>query len=132
MIYLLLNKVHKLQKTEHKLIKNNIQICSIFVEKINIMSALVILKNENCQVVIEKGELISFQKDTKEYIHQKGSKGWGNSDIEMFPVIGPISKNNFRVHTEKGDAIQDQHGFLRELEYTLTASSDTTAKLVKK
>jgi galactose mutarotase-like enzyme len=95
------------------------------------MSELVILKNKNCRVIIEKGELVSFQKDTKEYIHQKGSKGWGNSDIEMFPVIGPLSKNNFKVHTKKGDAIQDQHGFLRELEYTLISSSDTSAKLLK-
>jgi hypothetical protein len=96
------------------------------------MSSTVFLKNKECKVAIEKGELISFQKDGLEYIHQKGSKGWRNSDIEMFPIIGPISKNNFRVHTQKGDAIQDQHGILRELDYTLISSDENTAKFIKK
>lgn len=79
------------------------------------MNFKVFLKNKECTVHIEKGEIISFQKDDKEYIHQKGNKGWRNSDDEMFPVIGPTSKNNFRVHTKNGDAILDQHGLLREL-----------------
>ena len=96
------------------------------------MSSFVILKNKKAQVVIENGELISFQKDNNEYIHQKGSKGWKNSDIEMFPIIGPLSKNNYRVQTKKGTAIQDQHGLLRELSYTLISSSDETAKFIKK
>ena len=96
------------------------------------MKSIVILKTQNCKVAIEKGELISFQKENLEYIHQKGSKGWRNSDIEMFPVIGPTSKNNYRIHTKKGDAIQDQHGLLRELEYVLISSDETTVKFSKK
>ncbi len=74
------------------------------------MSSIEILKNKDCKVIIEKGELISFQHNNHEYIHQKGNKGWRNSDDEMFPVIGPTSKNNFIVHTKNGDAILDQHG----------------------
>ena len=95
------------------------------------MSSIIYLNNNNCSVVIDKGELISFKNEELEYIHQKGSKGWRNSDIEMFPVIGPISKNNFRVHTKNGDAIQDQHGLLRELEYTLVSSDENTASFIK-
>ena len=95
------------------------------------MSLIVFLKNKDCSVKIEKGELISFQKENVEYIHQKGSTGWRNSDIEMFPLIGPTSKNNFTVHTKKGDAIQDQHGLLRELDYTLISSNETSAKYIK-
>lgn len=91
-----------------------------------------VLKNNGYSVTIEKGELISFQKGNLEYIHQKGNKGWRNSDDEMFPVIGPTSKNNFRVHTKKGDAIQDQHGLLRELEYSLISSDETCANYIKK
>jgi hypothetical protein len=49
----------------------------------------------------------------------------------MFPIIGPISKNNFRVHTKKGDAIQDQHGLLRELDYELVSMNSTSAKFIK-
>ncbi|MEE9407462.1 MAG: aldose 1-epimerase [Polaribacter sp.] len=96
------------------------------------MSSRVLLENKACKVAIEKGELISFTKDNLEYIHQKGNKGWRNSDDEMFPVIGPTSKNNFRVHTKNGDAIQDQHGLLRELEYVLISSDEKSAKFIKK
>lgn len=95
------------------------------------MSSIVVLENKNCKVEIEKGELISFQKENIEYIHQKGSKGWRNSDDEMFPVIGPTSKNNFRIHTKNGDAIQDQHGLLRELDYTLINNDDNSASFIK-
>ena len=95
------------------------------------MSSIEFLKNKDCKVIIEKGELISFQKNSQEYIHQKGNKGWRNSDDEMFPVIGPTSKNNFRVHTKNGDAILDQHGLLRELEYTLVSSNENSAKFIK-
>lgn len=96
------------------------------------MVSMVLLKNKKNKVVIEKGELISFQKDNQEYIHQKGNKGWRNSDDEMFPVIGPVSKNNFKVHTKKGDAIQDQHGLLRELDYSLIFSDEKSAVFIKK
>ena len=50
----------------------------------------------------------------------------------MFPVIGPTAKNNFRVHTKNGDAILDQHGLLRELEYSLVSSDENSAKFIKK
>jgi galactose mutarotase-like enzyme len=96
------------------------------------MSSIIHLKNNSCKVAIENGELISFKSEELEYIHQKGSKGWRNSDIEMFPIIGPTSKNNYRVHTKNGDAIQDQHGLLRELDYTLISSDENTASFLKK
>ncbi len=96
------------------------------------MESKEILRNNNCQVIIEKGELISYIKDNQEYIHQKGNKGWRNSDDEMFPVIGPTSKNNFRVHTKNGDAILDQHGLLREMEYSLVSSNENSANFIKK
>ena len=96
------------------------------------MISKVFLKNKNSEVIIDLGELVSFQKENQEYIHQKGNKGWRNSDDEMFPIIGPTSKNNFRVHTKKGDAIQDQHGLLRELDYTLIASNKNSANFIKK
>lgn len=95
------------------------------------MKTKVILQNNFSTVIIEKGELISFIKNNQEFIHQKGNKGWRNSDDEMFPVIGPTVKNNFRVHTKNGDAILDQHGLLRELDYNLISSDETSAKFKK-
>ncbi|AUC85767.1 aldose epimerase [Polaribacter sp. ALD11] len=96
----------------------------------NIIS--LISKGKDSKVTIGKGELLSLKKDNLEYIHQKGNKGWRNSDDEMFPVIGPTSKNNFRVHTNKGDTVLDQHGLLRELEYILISSDENSVKFIKK
>tara|TARA_R110001632_G_scaffold47202_2_gene119561 strand:+ start:1688 stop:2479 length:792 start_codon:yes stop_codon:yes gene_type:complete len=80
---------------------------------------------------IVNGELVSFKKDEDEFIHQKGNKGWRNSDDEMFPIIGPTSKNDFIVSTKKGDAILDQHGLLRELEYSLVSSDKNSVCFTK-
>ncbi|KOY51640.1 aldose 1-epimerase [Polaribacter dokdonensis] len=95
------------------------------------MKSIIVLENNNSKVRIEKGELISFIFNNEEFIHQKGNKGWRKSDDEMFPVIGPTSKNNYRMHTKKGNAIQDQHGLLRELTYELYYSDATSAKFIK-
>jgi galactose mutarotase-like enzyme len=45
----------------------------------------------------------------------------------MFPIIGPTNEANFRVSTSKGEAIQDQHGLLREIPYEILSSTPTTA-----
>lgn len=76
---------------------------------------------------IEAGALVGYQVDGHQYIHQKGSPGWRNSDTEMFPIIGPTSEVDFQVQTPRDVAVQDQHGLLRELEYELIAQTDTAA-----
>ncbi len=81
----------------------------------------------NSHVKISKGELVSFQKFGREFMHQKGDKGWRNTDTEMFPVIGPLKRNDYHILTPNGDAIQDQHGLLRELDYELLEHTETTA-----
>lgn len=86
----------------------------------------------NQRVRIDKGELVGFNVDGHEYIHQKGSPGWRSSDTEMFPVIGPTNEANFRVSTPKGRAVQDQHGLLREMEYEPISQTDTSAVYQKK
>ncbi|UCE93432.1 MAG: aldose 1-epimerase [Flavobacteriaceae bacterium] len=68
-------------------------------------------------VVADLGELVSYSHLGEELIHQKGDRGWRNSDTEMFPVIGPTADNNFKVITSRGYALQDQHGLLREMSY---------------
>ncbi|MBM1106179.1 aldose 1-epimerase [Aurantibacter crassamenti] len=85
----------------------------------------------NSRVNIESGELVSYVVNGHEFIHQKGSPGWRNSDTEMFPIIGPTSEADFQVKTERGYAVQDQHGLLRELEYELKSLSETSANYVK-
>lgn len=68
---------------------------------------------------IDQGELISLSLHGNEFIHQKGNPGWGSSDTEMFPIIGPTAHNGYQVKTERGLSKMDQHGILRELPYTL-------------
>lgn len=77
-------------------------------------------------VVIDQGELVSYSFFGEELIHQKGDRGWRNADTEMFPIIGPTEANNFRVDTERGEAIQDQHGLLRELAYEVYAKKESS------
>ncbi|NNJ87757.1 MAG: aldose 1-epimerase [Eudoraea sp.] len=92
---------------------------------------MVILQNKGQKVSIEQGELLSYQVDGYELMHQIGSPGWGHTDTEMFPIIGPTDKAGFRVHVPRGNAIQDQHGLLRELSYTMEKKEDTTVSFVK-
>ncbi len=89
------------------------------------------LQDLNFFTKIINGELVSFKRGSDEFIHQKGNKGWRNSDDEMFPIIGPTSKNNFIVTTKKGEAVLDQHGLLRELEYSLISSDKNSAFFTK-
>ncbi len=85
------------------------------------------LKSKDLLVGIDAGELVSFKKEQHEFIHQKGSPGWGHSDTEMFPIIGPTAEAGYRVHVPRGNAIQDQHGLLREMDYKLESQTDTIA-----
>lgn len=87
--------------------------------------------DKNTVIKIDKGELISFINSNKEIIHQKNSVGWNRSEIEMFPIIGPTFKNSNIVSTPKGNSIQDQHGFLKELKYNLLENSKNKAVFQK-
>lgn len=92
---------------------------------------IVILQLDKLSVTIEKGELVSLKSEGHEFIHQKGSPGWGSSDTEMFPIIGPVNEANFAVQVPRGNSIQDQHGHLRQLSYELMGSTETSASYKK-
>lgn len=93
---------------------------------------MTILKLGNQEVRIDQGELVGYQVEGYEFIHQKGSPGWRNSDTEMFPTIGPTNEAGFKVNTPRGMAIQDQHGLLREMQYETHIASETKAVFIKK
>ncbi len=92
---------------------------------------MVILKNGNQVVKIEGGELVSYRAEGYEFMHQKGEPGWGNTDTEMFPIIGPTAGAGYRVQVPKGNAVQDQHGLLRELTYIPEGQEEHSASYVK-
>ncbi len=93
---------------------------------------MVTLRNNNQKVAIDAGELVGYQVDGHQYIHQKGSAGWRSSDTEMFPIIGPTADAGFQVQTPKDIAILDQHGLLRELDYEMVDASEKEAVFRKK
>ena len=92
---------------------------------------MVTLRQGHQTVKIDQGELISYRVGETEFMHQKGQPGWGHTDAEMFPLIGPTEKAGYRVQVPRGNAIQDQHGLLRELTYDLDKSTETSAAYVK-
>ncbi len=95
-------------------------------------SEINLVNSKDCaNVKIIDGELVSFRKFGEEFMHQKGDRGWRNSDTEMFPIIGPTKLNDFYVLTPSGNGVQDQHGMLRELDYTLLESTKSSAVYTK-
>jgi len=96
------------------------------------MSNMTTLKHKDHEVKIEVGELVGYQVDGHEFMHQKGNPGWRSVDTEMFPLIGPTNEADFKVKTPKGFAVQDQHGLLREMEYELTEHTASKAVFSKK
>ena len=93
--------------------------------------AMVRLQSGKQTVNIDAGELVGYQVDGHEYIHQKGSPGWSSSDTEMFPIIGPVNEAGFQVQVPKSNAIQDQHGHLRQFPYELVLETKTYAEFKK-
>ncbi|NJB72674.1 hypothetical protein GGR42_003165 [Saonia flava] len=89
------------------------------------------LSLNNQTIKIDAGELVSYLVDGHQYIHQKGSPGWRSSDAEMFPIIGPTNETDFMVQVSRGNAIQDQHGLLRELEYEIVFDNEVSATYKK-
>lgn len=92
---------------------------------------MITIKKGNQELDIDAGELIGYRMDGYEYIHQKGSPGWRSSDTEMFPIIGPTAEADFRVRTPKGEAVLDQHGLFRELDYELLERTEDSAVFLK-
>ncbi len=92
---------------------------------------MITLEHLDQSVIIDEGELISYQVEGYEFMHQKGEPGWGNTDTEMFPIIGPTEAAGYRVQVPKGNAVQDQHGHLRELRYHLNAQEKHSAIYTK-
>lgn len=76
---------------------------------------------------LENGQLVSLQHKGKELMHGGGrpaelqepedAQGWGNSEIVMFPVIGPVKDNAIMIRGERYP--MGQHGIARHLPWTV-------------
>ena len=89
------------------------------------------LQKDTLAIEISKGELTGLTYRGKEFMHKSSEPGWGHSDTEMFPIIGPTAETAYRVQVPRGNALLDQHGLLREMSYTVKAVSDSEVVLEK-
>lgn len=72
------------------------------------------------------GELISIKgkKDNVEYLWTADSKYWGRHAPILFPIIGRVKDNKYRVGQEEFEL--GQHGFARDCEFKLLESKGNT------
>ena len=82
-------------------------------------------------VQVDSGKIASYTIDGFEYVHQRAT-GWSHSDTEMFPIIGPTAKADYRVQVNDSKVVLDQHGLLREFPYKHLLSEGELSKWVKK
>lgn len=72
------------------------------------------------------GELISIKgkKDNVEYLWTADSKYWGRHAPILFPIIGRVKDNKYRIGQEEFEL--GQHGFARDCEFELIENRGNT------
>ena len=98
-----------------------------------------ILKNKKISIEIFQGQIINLKKESFEYFHGGGKseesknnldkKGWSNSEIIMFPIVGPAKE--FCVNVDESSFSQDQHGVARILTFDEKKTSDKSICLTQ-
>lgn len=91
----------------------------------------IILKNEFLTVKVEaKGaEIISIMdnEDGSEYIWKGESKYWGRHAPILFPIVGKVKENTYKI--EEKEYQLSQHGFARDLNFDIVESNNDRAAL---
>ncbi|MFH0870702.1 MAG: hypothetical protein V1866_06640 [archaeon] len=83
---------------------------------------------------INNGQLIGLSLDDKEFFHDGGSpdwekNGWANSEIIMFPLVGP--PKDYKVTIGSIGFPQDQHGISRILPFVIKQHSKGYVQLIQ-
>ena len=88
-----------------------------------------ILENETlCAKISEHGaELTSLynKKNGIEYIWQGDPAFWGRHSPVLFPIVGRLKNDTYEFENKTYQL--SQHGFARDLDFTVTKATDTTA-----
>lgn len=84
------------------------------------------IQNEIISAKIDSlgGQLVSLQKDGKEYIWQRDSQFWGESAPILFPVIARLRDNVLTIDGK--DYSMPMHGFVKDSELTVQKQSETS------
>ena len=89
---------------------------------------MTILSNETLRVEVSAhgAELQSIRKGDVEYLWQGDSRYWGRRSPVLFPIVGSVWEARYRVD---GTEYQlGQHGFARDMEFTLVCATDTEVR----
>lgn len=83
------------------------------------------LKNDILTVEVSShgAELTSIRKGSTEYLWQADPAFWGRHSPVLFPIVGSVWEGEYRVDGQTYRL--GQHGFARDMEFTLVSSSET-------
>lgn len=89
---------------------------------------MTILSNEVLTVEVSGhgAELQSIRKNDVEYLWQGDKAYWGRRSPVLFPIVGSVWESRYRVDGKEYQL--GQHGFARDMDFTLVSSSDTEAR----
>lgn len=88
------------------------------------MENLTVLTNGQLSVAVSAhgAELCSLRKGEKEYLWQADPAYWKRHSPVLFPIVGSVWENRYRVDSE--EFMLSQHGFARDLEFQLLSKTD--------
>ena len=86
------------------------------------------LKNEVLTVTVSDhgAELQSIRKGETEYLWQGDPAYWGRRSPVLFPIVGSVWEKRYRVDGKEYEL--GQHGFARDMDFTLVSASDTEVR----
>ena len=89
---------------------------------------MTILSNETLRVEVSAhgAELQSIRKGDVEYLWQGDSRYWGRRSPVLFPIVGSVWEARYRV--DGTDYQLGQHGFARDMDFTLVCATDTEVR----
>lgn len=89
---------------------------------------MTILRNDvlTVEVSAHGAELQSIRKGNVEYLWQGDAAYWGRRSPVLFPIVGSVWEGRYRVDGK--EYLLGQHGFARDMDFTLVGSSDTEVR----
>lgn len=89
---------------------------------------MTILSNGLLRVEVSShgAELQSIRKGDTEYLWQGDPAYWGRRSPVLFPIVGSVWEKRYRSGGKEYEL--GQHGFARDMEFTLISSSDTEVR----
>lgn len=86
------------------------------------------IKNDLLTVTVKEhgAELASIRKGSVEYLWQADPAFWGRHSPVLFPIVGSVWEKRYRVAGK--EYMLGQHGFARDMDFTLVSASDTEVR----